>query len=547
MGLFLLVECPGAEERRVSLGTKRTTVGRHPDCDLVITDPHASRRQLVLEQDGTGRCRLKDLGSKNPAQVNGKRVRETLLRPGDRIKIGNTVLVLRRAPEAGEEEGGAVTASSVRLVETPADEQNTRLSVSADDLTSDDVTALLRPAPEVSHLRDRLEAFYKLAEVFARASEADALFGRILDCLFEAIPAERGFVAIGDPRRGTFQVVRVRNDRGEEDSVIEMSQTILDEIQLKRSAMLVEDAPKLASKAAQSILRLGIRTFLCAPMFVGEDFLGVIYLDQIGEGCTLTEEDLSFLQGVTRLCALAIDDLQFHERLRGENLRLRAILERKRQIIAESPAMLEILQKLPRVGERETPVLINGETGTGKELIARAIHTYSPRCEGPFVAFNCATSSPALIESELFGHVKGAFTDATRDHRGKFELADGGTLFLDEIGEMPLGLQVKMLRASQERAVEPIGGEKTIPVDIRIISATHRNLERLREENRFREDLFYRLAVLKLDLPPLRDRGDDIIEIARSLLPEGLEIDEPVRKALLGYSWPGNVRELETA
>ena len=250
--------------------------------------------------------------------------------------------------------------------------------------------------------------------------------------------------------------------------------------------------------------------------------------------------------GVARLSSVALDNLLSHERIARENLQLREVLRRRSELIAKSPKMLEIVRKAQRLGERDTSVLILGETGTGKELIARTIHDASPRSQKPFIAFNCSMGTPELIENELFGHVKGAYTDATREHKGRFELASGGSLFLDEVGDMPLSTQAKILRVLQERCVERIGGEKLITVDIRLISATNKRLDEMVEKSLFRQDLYYRIAVFTLDLPSLRERGEDVVEIARSLLNDtGLELDDAASKALLRYSWPGNVRELQ--
>ncbi|MBN2360648.1 MAG: sigma-54-dependent Fis family transcriptional regulator, partial [Deltaproteobacteria bacterium] len=216
---------------------------------------------------------------------------------------------------------------------------------------------------------------------------------------------------------------------------------------------------------------------------------------------------------------------------------------------------LEVVARLGKVAPTPATVLILGASGVGKEVAARSIHRLSARAEGPFVAVNCAAISPQLIESELFGHEKGAFTGAVERRRGRFELADGGTLFLDEIAELPLPLQAKMLRVLQERNFERVGGTRTIEVDVRLVAATNRDLDREIGEGRFREDLYHRLAVFPLRIPALRERPQDILPLARQLLrriagslgrPE-LELDEGAQRALLAHAWPGNVRELGNA
>jgi len=223
-------------------------------------------------------------------------------------------------------------------------------------------------------------------------------------------------------------------------------------------------------------------------------------------------------------------------------------------LVAHSPAMGRVLRLVDQLRNRETTVLIQGESGTGKELVARAIHAHSPRRAGPFVAVNCAALPADLLESELFGHVRGAFTGAVRDRAGRFEVAQGGTLFLDEVGDLPLQLQVKLLRVLQERSYERVGDSSTLQADARILTATHRDLRRAVESGTFRDDLFYRLRVFPIELPPLRERREDIEPISRYLLlrvgersGRALRFSPDALKALLSYSWPGNVRELENA
>lgn len=250
--------------------------------------------------------------------------------------------------------------------------------------------------------------------------------------------------------------------------------------------------------------------------------------------------------------------LKAHER---ERLRRKSeLLQRdmrqslgERSIVAASDGMIELLEMLDRTAGYKSTVLVTGESGTGKEVIARAIHAQSPRRESPFVAVNCGAIPENLLESELFGHAKGAFTGANRAHRGLFAEADQGTLFLDEIAEMPVALQVKLLRAIQEEEIRPVGESKSQQVDVRVIAATARNLEREIAEGRFREDLFYRLNVVRLEVPPLRDRRDDIPLLVDHFLARFREqLGRPVRAVaddaldlLVGYAWPGNVRELE--
>jgi two-component system, NtrC family, response regulator AtoC len=276
---------------------------------------------------------------------------------------------------------------------------------------------------------------------------------------------------------------------------------------------------------------------------------------------------------------LALRNAEERERLRRENQSLRRELDERAQaaglelqghggqgmghaqghahgIIGKSPAMTTVMRTVQKVAEYKTSVLITGESGTGKELVARALHDLSPRAAGPFVAVNCGAIPEALLESELFGHRKGAFTDASRDKRGLFEEATGGTLFLDEIGELPLALQVKLLRALQEEEIRRLGDTREIRIDVRVVAATVKDLAAEASAGRFREDLFYRLNVLPLRLPPLRERREDIPELTMHFVqryrdkhahagPRPESVSPEVMERLLAYPWPGNVRELE--
>jgi two-component system response regulator HydG len=254
--------------------------------------------------------------------------------------------------------------------------------------------------------------------------------------------------------------------------------------------------------------------------------------------------------------ALAIERALRHRALKEEVTRLRKAVDNTTRfdtMLGTSPAMLKMQDLVARVADTETTVLITGESGTGKELVARALHAKSARAEGPFVAINCAAMPEPLLESELFGHVKGAFTDARNSRPGLFIKASRGTLFLDEIGEMPAGMQAKLLRALQERTVRPVGGDQEQPFDARIIAATNRDLETEVEERRFREDLFYRINVVRVHVPSLRARGSDILMLAQHFLEHyAAQSRRPVvgmssatADRLLSYTWPGNVRELQ--
>jgi len=255
------------------------------------------------------------------------------------------------------------------------------------------------------------------------------------------------------------------------------------------------------------------------------------------------------------ILAIALERAARHHQLKTQVRRLSELADRATgfdEIVGESPSMVRLYEQLSQVSDTETSILITGESGTGKELVARSIHRRSRRASGPFVAVNCAALPETLLESELFGHAKGAFTDARVDRKGLFLQAEGGTLFLDEIGEMPLTMQPKLLRALEENRIRPVGSDQEVPFNVRLITATNRDLESEIEEGRFREDLYFRINVIQLDLPPLKARGTDILLLAQQYVgtfakragKQIVGIAEPAAEKLLTYSWPGNVREL---
>ncbi|MGC8989032.1 MAG: sigma-54 interaction domain-containing protein [Verrucomicrobiia bacterium] len=302
--------------------------------------------------------------------------------------------------------------------------------------------------------------------------------------------------------------------------------------------------------------------FLCVPIKIGQEVVGALSVDTPTKPEAELQNDLRLLCIVASMIAQAVKlrraALEEQERLADENRRLRGDLgERFRpaNMVGNSHEMREVYQQIAQVAPTNATVLICGETGTGKELVAQAIHYNSDRAEGPFVRVNCAALPEALVESELFGHVRGAYTGAVRDRKGRFELANGGTLFLDEVGDVPPAIQVKLLRVLQEQEFERVGDTQLIKVNVRVVAATHRDLAVMVANGRFREDLFYRLNVFPIYVPPLRRRRSDIMPLAEHFLhlytkqqrSRAKVFSAEARRRLMAYSWPGNVRELENA
>jgi Nif-specific regulatory protein len=297
------------------------------------------------------------------------------------------------------------------------------------------------------------------------------------------------------------------------------------------------------------------KTIMAVPMRIKDDCIGVLEVINKKNEAGFTQEDIEWLEIFANQAALAVINAKTMEEARSEiqNLQDRLQKDQFHTIITKSPAILEIMEIIDRVAKTDSSVLLLGESGVGKELFAERIHLKSTRKNAPFIRVNCAALPEGLLESELFGHVKGAFTNAIANRKGRFEMADGGTIFLDEIGDLPLSLQAKILRVIQERKFEKVGSDITVNVNVRIIAATNKDLEDQVQKNAFRSDLYYRLNVLPLYIPPLRQRPEDIGELAHFFLKNFMQetkkqfngFSQETLQAMLSYSWPGNVRELQ--
>jgi len=334
------------------------------------------------------------------------------------------------------------------------------------------------------------------------------------------------------------------------------SRSIVREAGQGRSIMTIDAENDGRFKDFRSVSLFHIRSLICVPLRLRGRIIGTVYLDSRLTGAGFSEEDLRFLEAFAHQATIAIENSRRHAELREENeLLKKASGERFSfgNLIGRSRPMQQVFALLERAADSSIPVLIEGESGTGKELVAKALHFSGPRKGEPFVSQNVSAIPESLLESELFGHTRGAFTGADRDRKGLFELAHRGSLFLDEIGDLPLLMQPKLLRVLQESELRPLGGRRSLTVDVRVISATNRSLRELVREGRFREDLFYRLNVLRVVMPPLRERREDIpllIEhflrlMAKSRGGVRMAVDDAVMGLFVRYDWPGNVRELE--
>ena len=417
------------------------------------------------------------------------------------------------------------------------------------------------PGRELDLLRSELETLYQVSKVLSRSLNFKETLEGVLNALHEGVALERGMVSLFDAASGELQVSLVY---GVSDAVTEEvsylpGEGVVGTILKTGSSIVVEcimDEPRFLS-------RLGIYNpqgaFVGVPIRVGQKVVGVLAAQPAPSITRQLNEYQHFLEMVANLIGQSVRLSQEVAEEKKEISEERDVLRRTVRgkygfdnIIGHTQSMRRIFEQVRLVAKWNTTVLIRGETGTGKELIANAIHYNSPRARGSFVKLNCAALPETLLESELFGHEKGAFTGAVAQRKGRFEQAEGGTVFLDEIGEISASFQAKLLRVLQEGELERVGGTKTIHVDVRVVAATHRDLEAEVEKGRFREDLYYRLNVMPLYLPPLRERMEDIPEIARFLVEKvskqqgrQLSLTDAALRILMHHDWPGNVRELE--
>jgi transcriptional regulator with GAF, ATPase, and Fis domain len=532
-------------------------IGRGASNDLVLSDALVSSEhaRIVSGEDGFV---LEDLGSTNGTwllragelHALGEGRRAIALSPGDRLLLGG--------PEA----------EGIELCVDFAPDTDT-LEI-----------ALLRPLSELGKSAplaagdDRLQLLVQaLREVVSHEGVSNVVSG-IADAALLLVPrATHATVVLRqDAEHGQSGksvgfvpvVTRVRGPAGPRapEAAVRVTRSIVRKVISERAAVLAADAPS-ETYSSESLLGASIRSTIGVPLWKDEAILGVLQLDNRDAPAMFEVRDVDALGVLAVSASLAIANAELIQRLslaraelKKENQYLRG-RERARtgdvQIIGESKAMGELLRQLDKVVDTRVSVLIEGETGTGKELIASSVHYRSKRKDKLFVAQNCAAFPENLLESELFGHKRGAFTGATEEKKGLFEIADGGTLFLDELGELPLPLQAKLLRALQEGEIRPLGATVSKQVNVRIVAATNKNLEVEVKAGRFREDLYYRLKVFPIRVPPLRERRDDIAKLALFFLDRytremGKSVPgfaQETLEILSAYDFPGNVRELE--
>jgi transcriptional regulator with GAF, ATPase, and Fis domain len=552
---------------------RTVTIGRAATNQVVIREEQASRQHAEVFQSD-GKWIVRDLNSRNGTAVGGDRlVGDRVLKPGDVIWIAKTQLVFVNDLTSAYDKK-LLSRSELppeTLVGLEIDDQPTETILSGEPTTIthrrqrpkflvDDDDEALQSIPKVGRAATRL---CRLAFELANETSLKGIARMALDTLVEGTNIDAGGVLMtkgrardNDPDQ--LEVVAWHSSRMPEYQRVSkfLAQTVLRE----GEAVLARDI--------QDDSALGIRdskgdiqatSVICAPVRVNNRIVGLVHLYATAPEVYLDPDDLEFTLAVAETMGLALKTRYREQKLvedlsktRTEIDILREQLGVQSEIVGGSAAMLHVHQQIAQAAPSNATVLIRGESGVGKELVARAVHFSSPRKNSPFVCLNCAALTESLLESELFGHERGAFTGATDRKIGKFEAADKGTLMLDEIGEMSMSIQAKFLRVLEGHPFERVGGSKSINVDVRVIAATNRDLEKAVRDGLFRKDLFFRLHVVRIDVPPLRKRPEDIPELAHYFLQSfnkatGRKItgfSPPALSMLMSYRWPGNVREL---
>jgi Nif-specific regulatory protein len=531
-----------------ALEEDEVSIGRDLSNSLSLNDPSVSRHHCLIRKSGSSAgFRVIDLESYNGTFVNGVPVAEHPLNHGDQITLGDirfiflihedTVTATTRL-----QDGDLITRSTIRLEREQAfylRPEGAVLEISSDSRAIRERNALLKISTTINSIRDWNE-----------------LQLRLLELTLEVVPAERGRILLADEDSEDLVSGHGWNRLSGADDSIKVSQTICRQVLREVVAILSNDVVENEIiGGVASLLEAQVCSLLCVPIVAFDKPLGVIYLDTSSRTGQFDQAHLQLLTAIAGIAAIAFENARRFELLEKENRRLQQEVKLDHQMVGESQSMRGVYTLIAKVAATSSTVLILGESGTGKELAAHAIHLNSSRANQPFIAINCATLTESLLESELFGHEKGAFTGAINQKRGKLELADGGTVFLDEVGELSPAIQAKLLRVLQTREFERVGGTRSMKVDVRTIAATNRDLMGAIKAGQFREDLYYRLNVVSIQMPPLRERREDVPLLAAFFVATYSKkckrrvtgISAEARRLLCAYDWPGNVRQLENA
>jgi len=534
-----------------------TIIGRASTTDIKFDDLLVSRHHARICKSASGYL-IEDLGSQNGVFLGSERITSSHpLTNGEKICIGPYTLIFKDT-KSGQS----------YLSEFPSTEYTQIIMATKDPLPIGTVDERIgretEDKGEFEPFQKRLKIFHDITRVIGNIFDLDALLKEIIQIVFAVFPhAGRCFVALqdSDETQLTIRTIHTKDLALAEEGNV-MSQTLAQRAIRERKSLLIMDT-QMDSRVSTSIKIIGARSIMCAPLVCPQKTLGILQIESKSKDYEFSKADLDLFTGIASQVALLIysaelfDDLKrANERIASENKNLRKqqkVQSSFANIIGKSEKLREVLELVKKVSNAPYSVLITGKSGSGKELIAKALHYNSSRSGQPFVVLNCAAIPRDLLESELFGYEKGAFTGATETKQGLFEVANKGTIFLDEIGDMHPHTQAKLLRVLQEKELQRVGGTKVIKIDVRVLAATNKDLKTAMSSGEFREDLFYRLNVVPIHLPPLCERKEDIpLLIAHFLESSCADVGKRVKgfspeavTLLLNYSWPGNVRELK--
>ena len=522
------------------------SIGSDPSNSICLEDPAvASQHSSIIEAAGC--FTIRDLDTPAGTFVNGIPITERVLSFGDQISVGDSAFLF--LPEAA----ASAESRSVQL------DDHAALSLSARQLKPEDLLYLrpesLAALPPAVRLARTLSTLLKISSAIGSMRDIDALQWQLLALLFDVIPADRGVILLLDSSTGEFSAPVAWDRAAGPDHPVHLSRALAQRVVEERVAVFDYETPPVASSGAADAAPASGLSLLCVPLTTPTRSLGLIYLDTRNPATRFSNDDLQLLSAIAGLASVAIENARQFETLGSENQRLRAEVQLQHDMIGRGPRMRQVYQFIERVAPSDSTVLILGESGTGKELASRAIHLNSPRKSRPFVALNCAALTETLLESELFGHERGAFTSAVCQKKGLLEIAEGGTVFLDEVAELPPALQAKLLRVLQEREFVRLGGTSSIKLNVRFIAATNKDLQKAVTDEKFRLDLFYRLNVVSITMPALREHPEDIPFLTDHFVTRYSArsnrkvrgLSSAARACLAQYDWPGNIRELENA
>jgi transcriptional regulator with GAF, ATPase, and Fis domain len=509
------IEDASSPSSTFGLHKRLTSIGSDSTNDIVLDDDSIRGSHAVVQCRGDG-FEIRASDPEASLTINGDTQRRATLEHDDHLELGDVGLQFSLLDDVGDE-------------------------------------------PDEDVVKEEIRGYRKLFDFskrLLRDYELPVLMENLLDSVITITNADKGFLILVEDDEFGIRAARNVNRETIPNAMDHVSDSIIAKVLETQEPLIVSDAMESDEfSGSESVVNLDLSSVMCVPLQDRGELLGLIYVGNEQITNLFTRRHLDLLTIFAAQASLILSNAIILRDLKLDRERLDERIEEMRfgEIIGASEAMQGIFQKIEKVAPTDVSVLVTGETGTGKELVAREIHNRSQRYKGPFVTINCGAIPEDLLESELFGHVEGAFTGATRTREGKFQAGHGGTIFLDEIGEMPLNLQVKLLRVLQEHEVTKVGASQPEQINIRVIAATNRDLEAAVEAGEFREDLFYRLNVIMIHMPPLEMRGDDVLLIARYYIQElcdeldvgSKELSQEAIRAMKRYEWPGNVRQLE--